>query len=348
MKVLILRSASDETNNDPGWYFHLTLEERGVEHELISHEALVSKNPFARGINYAAHRFINRTDLELIDGYRKADRVIMHRVKRFGPDLILAMSGKTIRPPLIREIRTVCRNVVIANCYWDNPFLSEIAFSSIQEYDIFFVKDTFVLSQLKKMGAGNVAYLPEACYPKEHRPLDDIAPEEHRKYSSMLSIVGSLYPYRIHMLEPLRGIQLKVWGSGRWGIIPENAYALVSHQHEAVDGRRKVLVFNLTMVNLNTLHPLNCIHGLNGRIHQIAASGGFLLMEYNPDLERQYDVNREVIAFRSPDELRELAEYYLDRPAERAEIAERARQRALREHTFDHRFEEILTTIGLR
>ena len=346
MKILILRGTTREVNNDPGWYFHLTLEEKGIEHDIICHDILVNNSIFAKGINYTVRSVSRRQGLGLINRYRNADRAVLSKVKQLRPDLIMVMNGKTVRPILIQEIRTVYSNVVIVNCFWDNPFLYHIAFSSIPEYDIFFVKDTFVLNELKKVGAENVRYLPEACYPKEHRPLDDITEEECQKYSSELSIVGSLYPYRVSMLEILRDRQLKVWGTGIWGVIPENSYALRSHQHESVDGRQKVLVFNLTKVNLNTLNPLNCIHGLNDRIYHIAASGGFQLMEYNLDLEKQYDVAREIIAFRSRDELRELAEYYLARPRERAEIAERSRRRALQEHTFDHRLNEILETVG--
>lgn len=347
MKVLILRGTTKEVNNDPGWYFHLTLEERGIEHDMICHDALGNNSIVAKGINYAARRFKKRQSPGLINRYRNADRTVLCKVKQLKPDLIMVMGGKTIKPALIREIRAMSRNIMIVNCFWDNPFLYDISFSCIPEYDVFFVKDSFVLNELKKIGGENVRYLPEACYPKEHRPLDDITEEERRKYSSELSIVGSLYPYRVYMFEALRGRQLKVWGRGRWGITPENEYALNSYQDESVDGRRKVLVFNLTMVNLNTLNPLNCIYGLNSRIHHIAACGGFQLMEYNPDLEKQYDVGSEIIAFRSRDELRELAEYYLSHPEGRLEIAERARQRALKEHTFDHRLDEILNIISL-
>ena len=43
--------------------------------------------------------------------------------------------------------------------------------------------------------------------------------------------------------------------------------------------------------------------------------------------------------------MKEKVLYYLDRPEERREIAARARARALKEHTYEHRMREMLSVI---
>ena len=62
MKVLILRGMTQEVNNDPGWYFHLTLEERGIEHDMICHDTLVNNSIFVKGINYAVRQVAKSKD----------------------------------------------------------------------------------------------------------------------------------------------------------------------------------------------------------------------------------------------------------------------------------------------
>jgi len=345
MKILILRSPTGEVNNDPGWYFHLTLDETGIEHDLICHNTLVNDSIVLKGINYVARRVAQRPDLELIDRYRNADRSVLRRVKQLRPDLIMVMSGKTVRPCLLKEIRLASPRSKIVNVFWDNPFFYDIAFTSIPEYDVFFVKDTYVLNEMKKLGAKNVEYLPQACYPKEHKPLHDITAEERAKYGSDLSFVGSMYPYRARILDIFKDMDLRIWGGEPWGDIPKDSVAYTKHQGERVWGRQKVVIFNVSKINLNTQSFQNDIFSVSSKVHQVAASGGFQLVDYKPDLERLYKVGSEIIAFQSRDELRELAEYYLEHPAERAEIAERALRRALREHTFDHRLDGILRVV---
>ncbi len=347
MKVLILRGTTKEINNDSGWYFHLTLEDRGIEHDMISHDTLVNDSIFAKGINYTVRRLSRRQGLELINRYRNADRAVLGKVKQLRPDLIMVMNGKTVRPCLLREIRRENPRFIIINVFWDNPFFYDIAFSSIPEYDVFFVKDAYVLGEMKKLGATNVKYLHHACYPGNHRSLTDITPEERAKYGSDLSFVGSMYPYRARVLDVFKDMDLKIWGGGFWGRIPEDSVAYTKHEGERVWGRQKMVVFNVSNINLNTQNFQNDIFSVSSKVHQVAASGGFQLVDYKPDLEHLYEVGREVITFRSRDELRELAEYYLEHSTERAMIAERAQQRALKEHTFDHRLNEILTSVGL-
>jgi spore maturation protein CgeB len=269
----------------------------------------------------------------------------LERVKAFGPDVLLVMSGKTLSRGLLECVRDEAPGIRIANVFWDNPFFYDTAFSAMPAYDLFFVKDTYVLEETRKLGAANVRYLPQACYPSEHRPLTDLSPQEQAKYGSDLSFVGSMYPYRARILDAFADLDLRIWGSGFHGTIPRESVAYTKHQRESVSGRAKVAVFNATKVNLNTQNHQNDVFGVSSRVYQIAASGGFQLIDRKRDLGALFNVGHEVVAFRSRGELRELAEHYLAHPEERAVIAERSRQRAVGEHTFAHRWETILQSV---
>ena len=63
------------------------------------------------------------------------------------------------------------------------------------------------------------------------------------------------------------------------------------------------------------------------------ATGGFLITDYMPGLEKLFEIDREIVIYRSPEELREKIAYYLDQPEECREIAHRGRQRVLKDHT---------------
>ena len=347
MRILIVRGLTGERNNDPGWYFHLTLQKLGLESDLFEHPRIVRQHLLGHpGFEKILRRYPRVGTW--IDIYRQADRMLVERVEDYKPDLILVMSGKTIRPEVLRKVRKAAPRVIIVNVFGDNPFFYELPFASLPEYDRFYIKDSFVLREMKKLDATNVAYMPHACYPDEYRSLDDITEEERIKYGSDLSFVGSMYPYRARILDVLRDYErFKIWGQGFHGPIPRDSVAYTRHQWQWVAGHEKVLVFNLTKINLNTQNFQNDIFGVSSKVHQIAACGGFQLIDYKPDLEIQYKVDKEVVTFQDAGELREKVAYYLQRPDARAEIAARGRKRALQEHTFAHRLRQIFRDFDL-
>ncbi len=347
MRVFIVRSAGKELNTDAGWYFHCVLEEHGIEHTMFDHRIVAYRGRLVKkAINRIVRRLASNREQAWSVLHRRADRELLARVEQFRPNLLLVMSGKTISRNLLRHIQSRWPRLRTVNVFWDNPFFYDLTFDALPEYDYFFVKDTYVVGEMRKLGADNVHYLPQACHPPEHRVLNDLTTAERAKYGSDLSFVGSMYPYRAHILDVFADMDLKIWGSGSHGIIPSDSVAFTKHQREPVFGRAKVAVFNASKINLNTQNYQNDIFGVSSKVYQIAASGGFQLIDYKPDLEKLFKVDQELIVFRSRDELRELAEYYLAHPEERAEIAERSRRRAIAEHSFVHRWQTISEAVN--
>jgi spore maturation protein CgeB len=82
-------------------------------------------------------------------------------------------------------------------------------------------------------------------------------------------------------------------------------------------------------------------------VFELAAIGTVQLCDAKADISRNFVPEAEIVLFRTPGELREQALRLLDSPGEREAIAARARARALREHTWRHRLEELLA-VALR
>lgn len=83
------------------------------------------------------------------------------------------------------------------------------------------------------------------------------------------------------------------------------------------------------------------------RDFEIPMAGGFYLVEYAPGYEECFVPGVEIETWRSPDELLEKIHYYLEHEAERMEIARRAKERALRDHTWKRRFDSLFAALGL-
>ena len=76
-------------------------------------------------------------------------------------------------------------------------------------------------------------------------------------------------------------------------------------------------------------------------------SGGLYLTEYHPELEKFYELEKEIVTYKDFDELVEKIHHLLSNPEKAEVIRVEGRQRALNEHTWEMRFEKIFKLMGL-
>ncbi|MBI4525301.1 MAG: glycosyltransferase family 1 protein [Deltaproteobacteria bacterium] len=72
------------------------------------------------------------------------------------------------------------------------------------------------------------------------------------------------------------------------------------------------------------------------------------LTGYSEEIEEFYEIGREIDTYGTPAELIEKARFYLSHPEAAEELREAGYRRALRDHTWDSRFEKLFRNIGLR
>jgi spore maturation protein CgeB len=145
---------------------------------------------------------------------------------------------------------------------------------------------------------------------------------------------------QLHRLENVISLTpegLQIFGDAAW----EDFLA----QPEAYGGRigynRELPAFYQCVgVNLN-LTSLQMKDGLNQRVFDVPAAGGFLLTDFKESLLDLFPVD-EVAVYHNPDEARAKLQYYGSHPEERRALAGRARERVLSGHTFVHRIQALL------
>lgn len=81
---------------------------------------------------------------------------------------------------------------------------------------------------------------------------------------------------------------------------------------------------------------------IKARNFEIPLAGGFQLSQYTSGLEHYFNIGTEIAIHTSPDDCALQIEYYLHNPAKRCDMAIKGHMRAIREHTFMHRFADIL------
>jgi spore maturation protein CgeB len=307
-----------------------------IGHEIHSvHHTLLSfggKRWIARlRLAYYARRFFPRLD-------RRFHLALVRHAATVQPDLVVVV--RTVPPRIIEEIKRVTSAVVV---FWFPDAISNLGRQEMLQapYDALFFKDRVMVETFRQKLGLTTFLLQEGCNPRWHvRP--SLTPEERTFYGCDLTVAGNAYAYRARMLENFLDYDVKLWG-GDWPIWLESP-ARRFHQRRYVAELDKAKAYNAAKIVLNTMHYAE-IEGFNARLFEAAGCGGFQIIDWKACLQDYFEPEREVVTFRTLEELKEKVAFYLRHDAERQVIANRAYDRAHAEHTYAHRARQMLTLL---
>jgi spore maturation protein CgeB len=264
------------------------------------------------------------------------------RIAEFDPEICIVMA-QALAPENLAA-RLAQRGTVTAFWFVENwrhmPYWQQVA----PAYDAFFhIQPGDFEQRLEEAGCRHHAFIPTGCDPGLHRPVT-LSLEEQVDYGCDLSFAGAGYFNRLQLFKGLTDFNFKIWGVD-WK--ERELLPLVQRGEQRFDSEIFMKIAAASKVNLN-LHSSTTHDGVdpacdavNPRVFEIAAAGAFQLCDACKGLDALF-TEEEVPTYRSLGELRDKLKHYLARPAERAAIAARARERALRDHTYAHRAQAML------
>lgn len=108
-----------------------------------------------------------------------------------------------------------------------------------------------------------------------------------------------------------------------------------------VHGKATALVYAGSKINLNI-----SLKGIEGgtplRIMDIMAAGGFAMTSYCPETAELFEEDREIVMFRTPEELVEKVDYYLSHDKERRRIAKAGREKVINSYNSEEKIKQLL------
>lgn len=196
--------------------------------------------------------------------------------------------------------------------------------------------DAAAVPKFRSLGQPNVILSQWAANECVYRPVPGDCAYD-------VSFVGARYGRRKHVVDFLvrHGIAVEAWGQG-W----PNGRAT---QEEMVR------VFSSSRVNLNLAAssvspgavfrpPANQI---KGRVFEVPACGGLLLTDRAPELEKYYEIGKEVVVFDGKRDLLRTVRRLLEDEPQRAAIARAGYERTVHDHTWVNRLVAIFHAVGL-
>lgn len=246
-------------------------------------------------------------------------------------------------PQVVGKLREEC-GAKVAGWFTDPITNLHRQYLLASPFDALFLKEPFLVRTLKEKLGLNAHYLPEACNPQWHEHTV-LTSAESATYGCDVAAVGTFHYYRARMLEEFEGYDLKIWGSNCPPWISSPIKDCYTHRYVAEEEKAKAYVSAKVLINTMFYGE---IEGVNCTLFEAAGCGAFQIADWKPSLPELFEPEREVVTFRTRQELKAKVNYYLAHPAERREIADRAYARAHSEHTYARRLEKMLEILGLR
>jgi len=172
-------------------------------------------------------------------------------------------------------------------------------------------------------------FWPMASDPSIYRPA------EHRTHD--LVFVGSRYGIRERVITRLRseGVSIEVYGPG-W---PNGS--LTTSETAALFGAAKVIL------GIGTVGHNADVVTLKLRDFDAPMAGALYITHYNPDLALLFREDEEIVFYRNETECGAIIARYLQDTDARIRTAQAGHARALRDHTWSARFDELFQRLGL-
>jgi spore maturation protein CgeB len=274
-------------------------------------------------------------------------------VSKEKPDLLFVIKGDNILPATMERIKKILPSPIVGYA-WDEPFYAHDNVQDdyrrsnlkgcIHHYDLFFVFDPFYIDEIKKQGAKKVHHLPLATNPDRYK---DILVTEENKYNAGYDIcfIGLPFENRVEMFESLRDYNLGVFGDDWIKYFILKGKKIPSYYKGKAFGATVNKIYLSSKIVLNIHHPQS-IESLNTRTFDIPACGAFEMVDYKKNIEKHFEIDKEIVTFNSRSELRSKIDFYLKNDDLRRDISERGKKRVLKEHTWVNRARDIVTILN--
>ncbi|MBC8153822.1 MAG: glycosyltransferase [Bacteroidetes bacterium] len=316
--------------------YHLSDSLRALGHDARTLD-VADVMPLPLKVNYWTARFAGPYDRFLAG--QLARKIIGQQ-----PDLVLIVY-RHLHPVLVDQIKEQLPGTPVVQINPDALTNLEKGQIIAADFDHYFSKEPYIVDCLRHKAGLNAHYLPEGFNPRVHqRPAIEKAVAERETDIDVL-LYGSLYAYRARMVEQLvrAGVTVAVYGTE--GPYLRSGVRSVFRKQYLIGAEKNRLLYGARIV-LNNFHYAE-ITSVNQKYFEINGIGGFQLCDDKPTVAEYTDVPADRVTYRTTAEAIDKIRYYLTRPDERHEVANRQYVHFQEHHTLDQRMTQLLTTVGL-
>lgn len=267
------------------------------------------------------------------DYSRKRLKAFLNRVK---PEMVFVVAPLFLTVGILEEVGTyrLKQGGLLVGWIGDIFEQNDENKNKCSHFDRLYVTDTHIITFA---GLDEGAYLPLATDPDLFKPQSSARDID-------CSFVASHTDNRSSFLAEAQS-PIHVYGPG-WNE-HENHATIHSFSSGGISLKATSRIYAKSKTVVNLKNSVNVVNGLNQRSFDPCASGAVLFHDYIADLERHFDLEKEIVVFHDVEDFEAGYERIISDPESAIRIAEAGRRRVLSEHTYLHRAQAVLDDLSL-
>lgn len=243
-------------------------------------------------------------------------------------DVIWIDKGITVAPETLAFIKEKYSGTKIVSYSPDNMALrhnqSQQYLECIPLYDIHFTTKSYILDDMKKLGAKRINFTNKLYESTYHHPMN-LSDEERKRLGGDVGFIGAWEKERCDSILYLaqNGINVKVFGGGRWNKYRNVPNLTICPAVFSSDYSKALQAFKISLCFLRKMN----FDQQTSRTMEIPGCGGFMLAECTDEHRALFEEDKEAVYFSTDAELLKKCRYYLTHDEERKKIAEAGHKR---------------------
>jgi len=330
-----------------------------IEKAFIDHGCEVQQY-FYNEKKQVIHRYLKLNQVKYLDRkYVEKRRQIYNEklkstAKQIKPDVFFVFNEGYVNTETIRVIRKTYKTKTI--CFiGDDPFDSyrfqQLPYS-LKYIDHIYIGEKCWIDKIHRIAPESKLYKMLVGYDSSQFNFERselCRKTKIKRLDCTISFTGESYSkraeggYRSGILANLLKYDLKIWGDAGWRhqfqFYPDLQAA---YQGERLSYDELLYVYANTLINMNMPSP-QLITAFQPRVFEIAACGGFQIVDFREDLLEVFR-DDEIVTFRTVPELKEKIEYFIKYPEKRKPYIE-AGLRAVKGNTWHDRAAQIIANL---
>lgn len=254
------------------------------------------------------------------------NKTICSFVSQNNYDIVWIDKGQTIFPETLHYIKKVSPHSIIVNYSPDNMALrhnqTQQYLKCIPLYDYIVTNKSYIIDDLKKLGAQNVLFVNNSYEDSFHHPRE-LSEQDIQELGGDVGFIGAWEKERCESICYLadHGIKVRVFGVGKWADYNNYSPNLRIEERQLLgeDYCKSLQAFKISLCFLRKMN----FDQQTTRSVEIPACGGFMLAERTEEHLSMFEEGKEAAFFSSNKELLEKCLYYLENEELRDKIIER-------------------------
>lgn len=263
------------------------------------------------------------------------EKAVLEQVKRSKPDVIYIYSGVWLSRETLKEMKTMCKQLVLQ---WSCPIVDEWSDFAFGEFDAILTSADSLISRFENKH-GKPVFLQQAFDTRflEKIRLSDKKEDvvfagsfhlqHHAMRIRMISGIAEKYSLSIYCPDPGNNAAFDI---------------IKKHRKNFVAGEKLIEVFANARISLHIPGDDFADSAGAKRLFEVTGAGSMLLALEQKGIGKYFEPGKEIVLFRDTADCLDKLGYYLSHEEERAAIARAGQERTFRDHTFEVRARELL------